>query len=298
MRKAVAVMAAVVWVLCWVVAPASWWLNERILNEQAFTQSMEEVLGLHDVDTQIANRISASIMDNTRGFVDRTVPFLSPEIDVLLDRAQPTVDSVVAKAVNSQPGQRAMLEMSTQTHNAFVAWLHGESLGQPGLQADLDSGRATLDVDQLLSGRTVSLGPVTVPLDALDLPGISVPVPLPPDWMRVPLNLVRSAFWPAVIGIVISAGVLAWSDRWRLRAVGIAAAVTAAVCAITALVIRSSWTLSGADSADWTLTRAIGELMIRPWLTAYVWVIGSMILVAAAALLVDRRRVLALRAAQ
>lgn len=298
MRQVGALFAAFVWILCWLIAPASWWLNERILDEQAFSASMQEVLGIHDVDTQVADHVTTEIMQDAHGFVDRTVPALAPQLDALLERAEPTVNSVVVEAVNSQIGQEAMLEVATQTQNAFVAWLDADSLGRPGLQADLDSGTATLDVDQLMAGRTVAIGPIDVPLDALDLPGLSVPVPLPPAWMRAPLNFVRSAFWPAVLGIVLSGAALAWLDRWRLRALGVAAVVTAAVCAITALVIRATWTLSGADSADWTVTRAVGELMVRPWLQAYVVVIATMAAIAVGAWVVERRRVVAQPSAQ
>lgn len=284
------------WLLCWVVAPASWWVNERLLNEQAFADSMTKVLGIEATSTEISGRVTDDVMAKARGFVDTAAPVLAPQADALLDAAEPTVSSLVYRAVTSQPGKRAMLEVATQSHNAFVAWLDADSLGQPGLSADLESGRATLDVDQMLAGETATVGPVTVPLDALDLPAVSVPVPLPPSWMRLPLNLARSAFWPAVAGIVVSGVLLAWLDRWRLRALGIAAVITAAACGATALVIRATWTLSGADSADWTITRAIGELMVGPWLSAYVIVILLMTALAVIALLVERRRTAAIPA--
>ena len=145
----------------------------------------------------------------------------------------------------------------------------------------------------MLAGEVVTLGPVEIPLDALDLPGLNVPVPLPPDWMRAPLNFVRAAFLPALLGIAASAAALIMLGRPRLRLVAIASGLTAVVCAVTALLIQSTWTLSGADSADWTITRAIGELMIRPWITAYVWVIVAMVVIAVGALAWDRYRVVA-----
>ena len=290
MRKAAAVAAGLVWLLCWVIAPASWWVNEKLLNEQAFQASMSKALGIEDVDTQIADRVTNHVMDSAREFVDTSAPAIAPQADALLETVQPTVSSIVLKAVNSQPGQKALLEVATQTHNAFVAWLDSDTLGRPGLEADLDEGRATLDVDQMLAGQSFTVGPVSIPLDALNVPGVSVPVPLPPAWMRLPLNLVRSAFWPAVVGIVASGVLLAWLDTWRLRALGIAAAATAVLCGATALLIRTTWTLSGADGADWTLTRAIGELMVQPWLTAYMIVVVAMVVVALTAWLVERRR--------
>ncbi len=165
----------------------------------------------------------------------------------------------------------------------------------PGLQADLDEGRATFDVDLLVAGQSATLGPVTIPLDALDLPGLTVPVPLPPDWMRVPINLLRSALLPAVIGIALTGIALIALDRGRVRALATASAITAAGCAGTILLIRTSWTLSGADSADWTITRAIGELMVRPWITAYVWVIVGMVALAALGFVADRHRLVGRR---
>ncbi|MGB3015546.1 MAG: hypothetical protein WBB41_13055, partial [Candidatus Nanopelagicales bacterium] len=67
-------LAALVWISCWLIAPASWWLNETILDEQAFAASMQEVLQIEDVDTQITNRATAQVMADARAFVDRTVP--------------------------------------------------------------------------------------------------------------------------------------------------------------------------------------------------------------------------------
>lgn len=290
MRALGIVVATLVWITCWLIAPASWWLNERILDEQAFAASMKQVLEIENVDQEITDRATAQVMDDARAFVDRTVPFLSGQTDFLLDRAEPTVSGVVNKAVNSQPGEKAMLAMATQAHNVFLAWLEEDSLGQPGLEADLGEGQARFDLDELLAGQSVGIGPVTVPLDALDLPGLSVPVPLPPDWMRVPLNLLRSALLPALLGIVASAVALVLLDRRRLRALAIAGALTAALCGVTALLVDASWTLSGADSADWTLTRALAELMLQPLLTAYAWVIAGMVGIAVGGLLWDRYR--------
>jgi hypothetical protein len=284
------VAATGVWVLCWLVAPAAWWLNERILDEEAFAASMQAVLRIEQVDTEITNRTTAQVMDDARGFVDRTVPLLSSQADALLDRVEPTVAGLVNKAVNSQPGERAMLGVATQAHNVFLAWLDADALGRPGLQADLDEGRATFDADLLVEGQSVTLGPVTIPLDALDLPGLTVPVPLPPDWMRTPINLLRSALLPAAIGIVLTGLALVALDRGRLRALAAASAITAAGCTVAIVLIRATWTLSGADSADWTLTRAIGELMVRPWITAYLWVIAGMLVLAVVGFVADRRR--------
>ncbi len=284
------IVATLVWVVCWVVAPASWWLNERILDEQAFDASMREVLQIEEVDAQITDRATAEVLAGARGFVQRTVPFVAPQADLLLDAAQPTVSGLVNKAVNSQPGEKAMLGVANEVHNVFLAWLDEDTLGQPGLEADLDAGQATFDLDEMLAGEVLSLGPVEIPLDAVDVPGLSVPVPLPPDWMRVPLNLVRSALVPALLLAAASGVGLVLLQRGRLRALAIACALTALVCGTVALVIRSTWTLSGADSADWTITRAIGELMVTPWITAYVWVIVSMVVVGVICLLVDRYR--------
>ncbi len=284
------IVATLVWVTCWVVAPASWWLNERILDEQAFDATMRQVLQIEEVDAQITDRATAGVIDGARDFVDRTVPFVAPQADFLLDRAQPTVSGLVNKAVNSQPGERAMLAASNEVHNVFLAWLDEDTLGQPGLEADLGEGQATFDLDEMLAGEVLALGPVDVPLDAIDIPGLSVPVPLPPDWMRVPLNLVRSALVPALL-LAGACGVgLVLLQRGRLRALAIACGLTAAVCGATALVISSTWTLSGADSADWTMARAIGELMVRPWITAYVWVIVAMVVLGVSCILVDRYR--------
>lgn len=288
-------LAALVWIGCWLLVPASWWLNTQILDEQAFADTMTQVLEIEEVDQEITDRATAEVLDNARTFVDRTVPFLAPQADLLLDRAEPAVSGVVTAAVNSQPGEKAMLVVARQVHNAFVAWLDEDTLGQPGLQADLGQGSATFDLDEMLAGEQVSLGPIEIPLDALDLPGIGVPVPLPPDWLRVPVNLVRSAFVPGVIGIALSATALFLLDRPRLRALAVASLLTALTCAVAILVINTSWTVSGADSADWTITRAIAELLVRPWITAYTWVIVGMAALAAGAFLWDRHRLAAAR---
>lgn len=280
MRTLGVLLAAVVWVLAWLAAPAAWWLDSKILDEQAFADSMEQVLQIQDVDTEISNRTTAEVMNSARTFVEDRAPFLSGQADFVLTRAEPVVSSLVNKAVNSQPGQKAMLSVATQMHNVFLAWLDSDTLGRPGLQADLESGQATLDVDQMLQGQRVTVGPVSVPLDALDVPGINVPVPLPPDWMRVPLNLVRGALIPSLIAAAAAGVALVWLDRWRMRTLAIVAVVTAAVCGAAALFIRATWTLSGAGEADWTITRAIGELMVTPWVTAYGWVVAAMALIA------------------
>ena len=272
-------LAALVWISCWLIAPASWWLNETILDEQAFAASMQEVLQIEDVDTQITNRATAQVMADARAFVDRTVPLFAAQADALLDRAEPTVQGLVNQAVNSQPGERVMLGLAAEVHNTFLAWLDEDTFGRPGLQADLSQGRAVLDVDELLAGQSVNVGPLVIPLDALDLPGLQVPVPLPPDWMRLPVNLLRSAFVPAVVGIVVAgAALLCLRSRpdprtgrrrgrhrhhVRNRSRGAPVIVD----------------LTGADSAQWTITRAIGELMVRPWITAYLYVIGAMLLI-------------------
>ena len=292
--KVLGVIAAMaVWVFGWLIAPASWWLNERVLDEQWFESAMVQVLQIEDVDREITDRATAQVMQDARTFVADNVPFLSTPADALLDRAEPTVSGVVNTAVNSQPGQKVMLGVATQAHNAFLAWLDGDSLGQPGLSADLDTGQAHIDLDEMLAGEVVTVGPVQIPLDALDLPGLNVPVPLPPDWMRAPLNFVRAAFLPALLGIAASAAALIYLGRPRLRLIAVASGLTALLCGATALLIQSTWTLSGADSADWTITRAIGELMVRPWITAYVWVIVAMVVIAVGALLWDRYRVVA-----
>lgn len=288
MRAAGIAVATIVWILGWLVAPASWWLNERVLDEQWFAAAMSRVLQIEDVDREITDRATTQVLTSARDFVSRNVPALAGPVDSLLDGAEPAVATVVGSAVESQPGQRLLLEASTQTHNAFLAWLDADALGRPGLSADLESGRAHIDLDELLAGKTAGVGPVQVPLDALDLPGLTVPVPLPPDWMRLPINIVRAAFLPAVLGIVAAGAALITLGRPRQRPLLVASGLTALTCGGAALFIHASWTLSGADSADWTLTRAIGELMVRPWMTAYVWVVVAMVTIAVGALLQDR----------
>ncbi len=282
------VTATLVWIACWLIAPASWWLNEKILDEQAFRGTMTEILQIENVDAEITDRATAQVMQDARTWVADTVPLFATQADFLLDRAEPTVAGLVNGAVNSQPGERAMLGMATQIHNVFVAWLEQDSLGQPGLQADLGQGEANFDLDELLAGETVSLGPVEVPLDALDLPGLSVPVPLPPDWMRTPLVLVRDALLPSVLVMAASAVALVALDRGRTRALAVASGVTAVILAGAALLLKSTWTVSGADSADWTITRAVGELLVAPWITAYVVVGAALAGLCVISLIVDR----------
>lgn len=289
MRRAALLLAAAVWVIAWLVAPAAWWLDNRILNESAFEQTMVEALQIENVDEQITAHTTAAVTDRARDFVARSAPVFQSQADYLLDRAQPTLTTVVNRAVNSQPGQRVMLGMATQTHNVLLAWLDADALGRPGFEADLDAGSARFDIDELLAGQRLSLGPLSVPLDALDLPGLSVPVPLPPDWMRAPANVLREALVPSLVAIVLSGAALVWLDGRRTRALGVAALATAAGCAAAVLLIRSAWTVSGADTADWTLTRALWSLMVQPWITSYLWVIGGLVLTATAALWWDRR---------
>lgn len=281
------VAATLAWIACWLIAPASWWLNEKILDEQAFQESMTKVLQIENVDTVITDRATAQVLDDARSFVDRTAPVFSAQADFLLDAAQPTVSGLVNKAVNSQPGERAMLAMSAQMHNAFVAWLEEDTLGRPGLEADLNEGEARFDLDDLLTGQSLSLGPLSVPLDALDLPGLSVPFPLPPDWMRTPLTLLRDALVPALIAIVLCGAGLVLLERGRTRALAVASGVTAVIVAVAALVICSGWTLSGGDDPEWTITRAIGELLVAPWITAYVVVAVGLALLCALSLVAD-----------
>ena len=288
MRAVGIVTATLVWIACWLIAPASWWLNEKILDEQAFRATMTEILQIENVDAEITDRATAQVMQDARTWVADTVPLFATQADFLLDRAEPTVAGLVNGAVNSQPGERAMLGMATQIHNVFVAWLEQDSLGQPGLQADLGQGEANFDLDELLAGETVSLGPVEVPLDALDLPGLSVPVPLPPDWMRTPLVLVRDALLPSILVMVASAVALVALDRGRTRALAVASGVTAVIVAGAALLLKSTWTVSGADSADWTITRAVGQLLVAPWITAYVVVGAALAGLCVIALIVDR----------
>ena len=290
MRGLAITAAAVVWILSWLLAPASWWLNERALDEQWFAGAMTRVLEIDDVDREITDRATAQVLDSTRDYLSRYVPFLASQTDALLDMAQPTVTAVVGGAVNSQPGQKATLALTVEVHNAFLGWLDHDTLGRPGLEADLASGHARFDLDDLLAGHTVNLGPVEIPLGALDLPGLTVPVPLPPDWLRTPINLTRAAFWPAVIGIAASAAALLVLDRRRPRALGIACAVTALGCGASALLLQSTWAVSGADSADWTLTRFLAEMLIRPLLTAYFWSFMAMTLSAVGTLWWHRRR--------
>ena len=282
------VTATLVWIACWLIAPASWWLNERILDEQAFRATMTEILQIENVDAEITDRATAQVMQDARTWVADTVPLFATQADFLLDRAEPTVAGLVNGAVNSQPGERAMLGMATQIHNVFVAWLEQDSLGQPGLQADLGQGEANFDLDELLAGETVSLGPVEVPLDALDLPGLSVPVPLPPDWMRTPLVLVRDALLPSILVMAGSAVALVALDRGRTRALAVASGVTAVIVAGAALLLKSTWTVSGADSADWTITRAVSQLLVAPWISAYVVVGAALAGLCVISLIVDR----------
>lgn len=220
MRAVGIVTATLVWIACWLIAPASWWLNERILDEQAFRATMTEILQIENVDAEITDRATAQVMQDARTWVADTVPLFATQADFLLDRAEPTVAGLVNGAVNSQPGERAMLGMATQIHNVFVAWLEQDSLGQPGLQADLGQGEANFDLDELLAGETVSLGPVEVPLDALDLPGLSVPVPLPRtgcgprwSWCATPCC---PAFWSwQPVPLRWSLWIVAARGRWR-----------------------------------------------------------------------------------
>ncbi len=296
MRAFGIVVATLAWIAAWLVAPASWWLNEKILDEQAFRATMVQVLQIENVDTEITNRATAQVMDDARAWVADTVPLFSSQADFLLDKAQPTVSSLVNKAVNSQPGEKAMLGMATSVHTVFVAWLNEDTLGQPGLDADLSEGQAHFDFDELMAGESVSLGPFDIPLDALDLPGLSVPVPLPPDWMRLPLTLVRDALIPAIIAIVVCGVGLVLLDRGRTRALTVASGVTALVTGGAALFLQSTWSLSGADSVDWTISRAVGQLMVQPWITAYVLVVAVMVGLAVVSLIVDRIVVLRRRA--
>lgn len=290
------VVATLVWIACWLIAPASWWLNEKILDEQAFRQTMTQVLQIENVDTEITNRATGQVMDDARSWVDSNVPVFSSQADFLLDKAQPTVSSLVNKAVNSQPGEKAMLGMASEVHNVFVAWLEQDTLGRPGWEADLSEGEAHFDVDELLAGQKVSVGPFDVPLDALNLPGLTVPVPLPPAWMRTPLTLLRDAMIPSIVGIAVCAVLLVLLERGRTRALAVAAGVTALVVGGAALFLQSTWSLSGADSADWTVTRAIGQLMVQPWITAYVIVVAVMVGLAVIALVIDRMLVVRRRA--
>jgi hypothetical protein len=282
------VVVTITWIVCWLVAPASWWLNERILDEQAFRETMRQVLQIEDVDAEITDRATAQVMDDAATFVQDTVPLLAGPAQALLDRAEPLVAGAVNTAVNSQPGERAMLAMADQMHAAFVAWLEQDSLGRPGLEADLDDGRVRFDLDELLAGEQVALGPVTIPLDALDLPGLSVPVPLPPDWMRVPLTLVRDALIPALIGIAVGGALLVLLDRGRTRALAVASGLAALVVGGAAMLIRASWSLSGAQGADWTITRAVADLLVRPWLTASAVVVAVLAVLTVVALVADR----------
>ena len=288
MRAVGIVTATLVWIACWLIAPASWWLNEKILDEQAFRATMTEILQIENVDAEITDRATAQVMQDARTWVAETVPLFATQADFLLDRAEPTVAGLVNGAVNSQPGERVMLGMATQIHNVFVAWLEQDSLGQPGLQADLGQGEASFDLDELLAGETVTLGPVEVPLDALDLPGLSVPVPLPPDWMRTPLVLVRDALLPSILVMAGSAVALVALDRGRTRALAVASGVTAVIVAGAALLLKSTWTVSGADSADWTITRAVSQLLVAPWISAYVVVGAALAGLCVISLIVDR----------
>ena len=287
--KALGIVAAtLVWLVCWLIAPASWWVNEKILDEQSFQASMVKVLQIENVDTVITDRATAQVMDDARGFVARTAPIFSAQADFLLDKAQPTVSGLVNKAVNSQPGERAMLAMSSQMHNAFVAWLDEDTLGRPGLEADLNEGEARFDLDELLAGQSLSLGPLSVPLDALNLPGLTVPFPLPPDWMRLPLTLLRGALVPALLGIVVCGALLVVLERGRLRALAVASGITAIIVGVAALFLRGGWAVSGGDDPEWTITRAVGELLVQPWITAYALVAGGLALLCIGSLAADR----------
>ena len=48
--------------------------------------------------------------------------------------------------------------------------------------------------------------------------------------MRAPLNFVRAAFLPALVGIAVSAVALVLLDRPRLRLLAVASGLTALVC--------------------------------------------------------------------
>lgn len=144
---------------------------------------MLNVLLTDDVDRRIAARASSQVIEQTRRFVHDAAPAFAAGADALIDQAEPVVTELVGKAVNSQPGEGAMLAVSRQAHGVFLAWLNHDSLGPPGLQADLATGQARLDLDELLVGQHIGIGPLQVPMDGLDLPGLGVPVPLPPDWL-------------------------------------------------------------------------------------------------------------------
>lgn len=296
MKRAGTVCAVLVWIACWLIAPASWWFTTQVLDETAFTATMQRALLTEDLDGQITARATSQVIDQTRRFVHDTLPMVSAGVDALLERAEPAVTELVGSAVSSEPGERAMLGVSRQAHAAFLAWLDEDSLGRPGLQADLGAGEARFDLDELLTGQHIGVGPLQVPLDALDLPGLAVPVPLPPDWMRIPLTLLRSSLIPALVGIALSAAALVALDRPRLRALAVASGTTAVLCGAAIMFARISWRLSGADSVDWPIARALGALLVDPLLATYAWVAAAMAALTVVALLWDRRRLVDARA--
>ncbi|HQR78756.1 MAG TPA: hypothetical protein PLT68_00905 [Actinomycetota bacterium] len=290
MRTLGALAAALVWTACWLILPASWWFNTRILDEDAFTGTMRQALLNDGVQQQITARATSQVIDQTRRFLHTTLPAVSVGTDALLVQAEPVVTGLVGEAVASKPGEQAMLATSRQAHAFFLAWLDQDSLGQPGLRTDLGEGTARFDLDELLTGQHISIGPLQVPLDVLDLPGLDVPVPMPPDWMRIPLTVLRWAWIPALTGIALSTAALLALGPRRLRGLAIASGSTAVLCAGSVVFAQNFPALSGSGSSDAGITIGVLTPLVQPLLTAYAWLTAAMAMVAVLAWLGDRHR--------
>lgn len=288
MRSAVLGVAGVVWTLAWLIVPTSWWVQARVLDADAFQATVERALQVEDVDTDITNRITAEAVEATKQFVAKTFPQFSGQATAMLDLAGPTIAALVNSGVNSPTGERVLVSMAGGMHDVFVAWVDEQPVGRPGLQADFEDGRVELDVDELMAGENFSVGPLNVAFDRMDLPVLSVPIMLPPEWMRAPVQAVRDALVPALLAAALSATLLVGLGRGSLRAITAASVSAAAACGVAVGVIAVSWRASAAS--DWTITRELVALLVRPWVVAYLWVIVALLLVAAAGWALDRRR--------
>jgi hypothetical protein len=294
MRRAVLVVAGVIWTLAWLVVPTSWWVQAHVLDADAFEATVEHALQVEDVDTDITNRITAEAVEATKQFVAQTFPQFAGHATAMFDLAGTTIAGLVNAGVNSPTGERVLVSMAAGMHEVFVAWVDEAPVGRPGLQADFDEGRVELDVDEFVAGEDFSVGPFDVAFDNLDLPVLSVPIALPPEWMRAPVQVARDALLPALLGVTLSGALLVGLGRGSLRAVAAASLSAAAACAVALGVIAVSWRASSAS--DWAITRELTTLLVRPWVVAYVWVIAGMLLVAVAGWAWDRRRMVVRRA--
>jgi hypothetical protein len=98
------------------------------------------------------------------------------------------------------------------------------------VQADFGKDRVERDADELVAGQGFSVGPSDIAFDSLDLPTLSAPIALPPDWMRAPLQAVRDALVSALLTAAACAALLIGLERGRLRALAAASVTAAAAC--------------------------------------------------------------------